>query len=45
MEIKDQKDPISNDQFGEAEATSNPTNSSNDPQNKFEASEIGRAHV
>lgn len=40
MEIKDQKDPISNDQFGEAEATSTPANSSNDPQNNLEESEL-----
>ena len=31
MESKNQKDPIGNDQFGDAEATSNSTNSPNEP--------------
>ncbi len=38
MESKDQKDPIGNDQFGDAEATSNSTNSTNEPQKSEEQS-------
>ncbi|MDD2279291.1 MAG: DUF349 domain-containing protein [Bacteroidales bacterium] len=40
MESKNQKDPISNDQFGDAEATSNPTNNSEKPHNKLEDSNL-----
>jgi hypothetical protein len=38
MESKDQKDPIGNDQFGDAEATSNSTNSPNEAQKPEEQS-------